>query len=313
MEREKKIRLLRMIGAAVLYVWAAAACWGAEKSESQVYLALERGVMSQTAAEIRAQTEDPIGCCFWGEEEEQTVSSPVTGRTAQAARVYLEGNAELLGAGALAWQDGCLIDEKTAQALFGTVSCGAQRLSWEGQSYPVLGTVPALRPTVVMTAREEDRMDRCVLALPAENGKILGEGFLLRFGLRGKVLDFFPLWALVRNCLLLAPGVILFSLCRRLGWDRKKPGRTALVFALGVCGAVLLWKGLVIPPELIPSRWSDFSFWSRMWEAQKENLRCILFTPLGGRQLQILLNMVKSMGGSILAALLVRKAHRPMQ
>ncbi len=293
--------LLCLLAAAALYVWALAACRGVMDSAELTYLALDSGAALETVEKIAFQEEEPVGCCFWGEEEKQTVSCPATGQSAAVTRVYLGGNAELLGAGQLFWQDGCLIDTKTARDLFGTGDCGGQQLFWNGQSIPVLGTVAALRPTLVMGAGREDTMNRCVLALPAENGKVLGEQFLMRFGLHGKVLDFFPLWALMRNLLLLTPAVLAIRLCGK----RK-------VLALVLVG-LLLWRGCVIPPEMIPSRWSDFSFWGSWWESQTENFRCMLFTPLGGRQLQILLNMVKSMGGSILAAFLVSGTVRRRQ
>lgn len=323
-----KKRLIRLIAAAAVYIWAAAACLGAWEGENTVYLALEEGAAPETVEEIFTQEEAAIGCCFWGETEGQSVSCPVTGRTAEVTRVYLGGNTGLLGAGALAWQDGCLLDAQTAQDLFGTDVCGGQELFWNGKSYPVLGTVSTLRPALIMNARQEDPMDRCVLALPAENGKLLGEQFLLRFGLRGKVLDFYPIWALARNLLLLAPMALLASLYGYVGagiarpqaedsghcepssamvWRSHKIFWKLLILALLL---LLLWKGTVIPPEMIPSRWSDFSFWGSWWESQTENFHCMLFTPLGGRQLQILLNMVKSMGGSILAAILAGRTAR---
>lgn len=301
MSMHGKTRLLCFLAAAALYAGAAAACQGAVNSANLTYLALDSGASLETVEKIAFQEEEPVGCCFWGEEEMQTVSCPATGQSAAVTRVYLGGNAELLGAGQLFWQDGCLIDTQTARDLFGTEGCGGQQLSCNGQTLPVLGTVTALRPTLVMGAGREDVMNRCVLALPAENGKVLGEQFLMRFGLRGKVLDFFSLWALMRNCLLLAPAVLVYRLCGR---------RKALALVLV---GLLLWRGTVIPPEMIPSRWSDFSFWGSWWESQTENFRCILFTPLGGRQLQILLNMVKSMGGSILAAFLASGVTRRRQ
>lgn len=293
--------LLCFLAAAALYAWAVAACWGAVSSAELTYLTLDSGVNLETAEKICSLEEDPVGCCFWGEEEKQTVTCPATGQSATVTRVYLGGNAQLLGAGTLSWQDGCLIDDRTARDLFGTESCGGQMLSWNGQNYPVLGTVAALQPTLVMGAGREDSMNRCVLALPAENGKTTGQQFLLRVGLEGRVLDFFPLWAMTRNCLLLAPAVLVFRLCGR----RK-------TLALVLIG-LLLWRGIVIPPEMVPSQWSDFSFWGNLWESQMENYRCMLFTPMGGRQLQILLNMVKSMGGSVLAAFLAGGAVRRRQ
>lgn len=285
-----------------------------------VHIVLERGVDTAAAEAIFFQEEadDPVGFCFWGEREGQTVSCLETRARAQVTLVSLSGNPELMGAGCLAWQKGCLIDEGTAQTLFGTTRCGGQILLRDGAAYRVLGTVHALRPTMMTMAESGDSMNRCVLALPAENGKTLGEQFLLRWGLAGTVMDFYPMLALTGNLLLLFPAILLLRVCCRLGKDWRKlslhgivSGNQLLllgkiVLALGLAAGTfwLLAKRLVIPPDMIPSRWSDFSFWGKWLEGQKVNFFRILFTPLGSEQLQMLLNMVKSMGASTASAIL---------
>lgn len=282
-----------------------------------VHIVLERGVDTAAAEAIFSQEEadDPVGFCFWGEREGQTVSCLETRARAQVTLVSLSGNPELMGAGCLAWQKGCLIDEGTAQTLFGTTRCGGQILLRDGAAYRVLGTVHALRPTMMTMAESGDSMNRCVLALPAENGKTLGEQFLLRWGLAGTVMDFYPMLALTGN-LLLFPAILLLRVCCRLGKDWRKLslggivdqlpllGRAVLALGLAVGTFWLLTKHLVIPPDMIPSRWSDFSFWGKWLEGQKVNFFRILFTPLGSEQLQMLLNMVKSMGASTASAIL---------
>lgn len=283
-----------------------------------VHIVLERGVDTAAAEAIYSQEEadDPVGFCFWGEREGQTVSCLETRARAQVTLVSLSGNPELMGAGCLAWQKGCLIDEGTAQTLFGTTRCGGQILLRDGAAYRVLGTVHALRPTMMTMAESGDSMNRCVLALPAENGKTLGEQFLLRWGLAGTVMDFYPMLALTGNLLLLFPAILLLRVCCRLGKDWRKLslggivdqlpllGRAVLALGLAVGTFWLLAKRLVIPPDMIPSRWSDFSFWGKWLNEQKRNFFQILFTPLGSGQLQMLLNMVKSMGASTASAIL---------
>lgn len=283
-----------------------------------VHIVLERGVDTAAAEAIFSQEEadDPVGFCFWGEREGQTVSCLETRARAQVTLVSLSGNPELMGAGCLAWQKGCLIDEGTAQTLFGTTLCGGQSLLRDGVACRVLGTVHALRPTMMTMAESGDSMNRCVLALPAENGKTLGEQFLLRWGLAGTVMDFYPMLALTGNLLLLFPAILLLRVCCRLGKDWRKLslggivdqlpllGRAVLALGLAAGTFWLLAKRLVIPPDMIPSRWSDFSFWGKWLEGQKVNFFRILFTPLGSGQLQMLLNMVKSMGASTASAIL---------
>lgn len=329
MGRKTGIRLWGLLAAATLYAFGIFFCGLAGETAELVQITLEQSVDAPAAEAVFAQEEKeevPTGFCFWGETGNQVVSCRETGASAQVTRILLSGNPELMGAGCLAWQDGCLVDEGTAQTLFGTVLCGGQLLVQDGISYRVLGTVSALRPTMVTMARAEDgnSLSRCVLAASAENGEMLGMQFLLRAGLRGTVVDFFPLWALTKDLLLLFPGILLLSVWGYLGRGWKKLslpgilsggqwrllGRTVLALILAACTLWLLGRRIVFPPSLIPSRWSDFSFWGNWWKGQKENLLQILYTPQGNRQLQMLLNMVKSMGNSTVAAMLALWAVR---
>lgn len=141
-------------------------------------------------------------------------------------------------------------------------------------------------------------------------------------------IHFYPLRALCRNLLLLFPGVLLVSLGLSLGEARKKLtleglryrkqlpllGKSLLGMAILLGSLWLLGKQVTVPGDMIPSRWSDFSFWGRWWESQKENFQRIFSTPLGSRWLQMQGNMVKSMvcstGAAILALLAVRRENR---
>lgn len=329
MDREKRIRLCKLLAAAVLYALAVSFCNLAREDAGLVHIVLEQSVDAAAAEAFFSQdaaADEAVTFCFWGENEQQWVSCRETGASAQVTQIFLSGNPELLGAGSLAWQKGCLIDEATAQALFGTVLCGGQSLIHNGAVCRVLGTVSALRPTMLTMAEAGDRnsLCRCVLAAPVETGKVRAEQFLLRCGLRGTVLDFYPLWALARNLLLLFPAVLLLAAWGLLGrgWRTlslpgivsgsqiRLLGKTVLALGLTIGTLWGLGRQLIIPPDMIPSRWSDFSFWGIWWKAQKENLLRILFTPLGNRQLQMLLNMVKSMGTSTAAAVLALWAVR---
>lgn len=321
MDRKKAVHLAALMAGSVLYAWAVFFCHLAGADADRVHITLEQSVNAAAAEEIfsrEAEAENPVGFCFWGEKSQQTVSCRETGAAKQVTLVFLSGNPELLGAGCLKWQEGCLIDEETARTLFGTTLCGGQMLLHNGIAYRVLGTVSALRPTMLTMADEGTSLDRCVLALPAKKGKTLGQQFLMRWGLRGTVLDFYPFLALTENLLLLFPGILLLAVCGHLGKDWRKLslhgivsgsqrlllGKTALALAMAVGTLWLLAKHLVIPPDGLPSQWSEFSFWGTLRAARKENALRILFTPLGSGQLQMLLNMVKSIGSSTAAAIL---------
>lgn len=295
-------KLAKILIAAAIYTLAVIFCGQVREEMRLTHVRLDRGVAGARVEEIarrEVEEDEPMAFCCWGEKSSQMVACRETGRSAQVTPVLLAGNPGLMGANCLAWQRGCLVDEGTARKLFGTVECGGQRLWYDGEEYPVLGTVDALRPTMLLMAEDGDSLDRLVLAVPPEKGAVAGQQFLYRWGLQGEILDFFPFWALARNLLLLFPGALLGKLCIFLGRKRR---------ALGVLGAVgslwILSQWLVIPSGFLPSRWSDFSFWGRLWDGEKENFLEILFTPMGNSQLQMLLNMVKS-GVTAAAAALI--------
>lgn len=329
MRRNCRLRILLLLISAAVYFCAVGFCDIAAKDASTARVVLDWAVNAQAVDQMlltERQADAPMGFCFWGAVERQTVSCPQTGKTVPLTAVFLSGNPELMESGILAWRAGCLVDEETAVTLFGTADCGEQILSYNGKTYPVLGTVSALRPTLITMAQTEDGycLDRCVLAVPMETAAAMGEQFLLRHQLQGRILNDYPAWALTNNLLLLFPGILLLSISRRLGsgWrklslsrilsGRQMPllGRTVLALGLTVLTVSLLGRQIMIPDEMIPSRWSDFSFWETLWTSQKQDLIETLFCAPGNGQLQMRLNMIKSMLSSITAALLALWAAR---
>lgn len=303
-----------LLAAAVLYLWAVSFCQLAKEDANLTYIVLSQSIDAAVAEEIFEQEtmlEDSIGFCFWGETVAQTVSCKETGGMAEVTQVLLSGNPEVLGAGILAWQDGCFVDEATAQKLFGTAECGRQPV-WQGEiPYWVFGTISTLQPTMLTVAAEKDGavLNRCALSVTAEQGEQIASQFLMRWGLQGEMIDFYPLWAAVHNFLLILPGTLLSAALvygirkfRALPFpDRVKLG----ILLLGEVGLLIFLCGqIIILPDMIPSRWSDFSFWGNWLEAQKENIQLVLLTPMGERHLQMMLDMVKSILSSTAAFLI---------
>ena len=56
----------------------------------------------------------------------------------------------------------------------------------------------------------------------------------------------------------------------------------------------LLAKNIWIPEDMIPTRWSDFSFWESWWQGEKENLLQIIRSPMGAAHLNLLFRMGKT-------------------
>ena len=306
-----------LLAATLLYLWAVCFCQSAKKDANLTYIVLSQSIDATAAEEIFEQEKnlsDSVGFCFWGEASAQTVSCRETGGIAEVTQVLLSGNPEVLGAGILAWQDGCFLDEVTAEKLFGTADCGEQTL-WQGEiPYRVFGTISTLQPTMLTVAAEKDGavLNRCVLSVTAEQGEQITSQFLMRWSLQGEMIGFYPLWAAVHNFLLILPGILLFAvLAYGIKNFRMQVRIKTAISLLAVVGLLIfLCTRIIILPDMIPSRWSDFSFWGNWLEAQKENIQLVLLTPMGERHLQLMLNMVKSILSSTAAFLIAAWTRR---
>lgn len=318
-----------LIAGVILFALSLIFCQRAEEGLSLTHILLSHPLNAAEISQItrqEAQEAAPLRFCFQGQGEDIAVSSPLTGVSRTVTPTYLAGNPELMNAAPLLWQEGCLIDEGTAQALFGTPHCGFQLLKVGNRTLPVLGTVPGSLPRILLLAQPQDGpvLNRLVLSLPQSQGAGQGEAFLLRHDLTGTLLAYDLPQSLMKNLLLLFPALLSAAFWRPLrkgyrtltlsgvlhGQQRTLLLRTALSFLLTLGTLWYFGRRLTIPAHMLPTRWSDFSFWGRWWKVQKENCLTIASTAPTAEQLQMTENMVKSIGTALAADLLALRAVR---
>ena len=307
-------KILQLFTLIILYSAAVFFCFSAKGYADKAYLLLEESIDPARAEEIFAQESalaEPIGFCFWGEADTVYLSCTATGGIAEAKQFLICGNPELLDAGVLAWQEGCFLDQKTAQNLFGTDNCNAQTILLGSRQYPVLGTLPAVQPTILRTTETADGavLNRCVLAASAENRNGMASQFMIRWGLQGSTIDFYAIWAVTFNMLLIPPTFLVLHFAvygiRRFRSNAFPCRMKNLLLLIALLGMLFgIWKQIIILPNMIPDRWSDFSFWGRWWNDQWKNFQMVLRTPMSEGHLQMMLDMVKSILSSTAAVLL---------
>ena len=308
---KKSMKIILFSLAVCLYVFGLLCLQKAEPQAKTIHILLREPISAGRAENIvreeASQEEGAVLFCFWNQGNQESVFCRETGKQETARVVTVCGNTELLGGRILNFQKGCLIDPNTARELFGTAQCGGQNLSQGEKTYLVFGTVETMEPTILRSVELQDTFNRIVLVGTRQEA----ENFLIKWGLQGEILNFFPFWALTADFGLLLPAVLLAALCVFFGGKRSRfPSRWRRIRVLLVAaiGLVMMAKFFVIPEELIPTRWSDFSFWSRWWRNQKNNFLTIVFTPLGNEQLQMIFSMIKSIVCSILSALVAAVA-----
>lgn len=267
------------------------------------------GKRGKEICETEAQSGQGAALCFWGEETGEMVLCKETGQVCRLRQIFTEGNTELLmvGTSLLSWQQGsCYLDQETAKELFGTGQAEGQ-IVWSGEkSYTVRGTFESADHFMLSSPSEkEEAFFACSLEF-ADSGN-LKEGaqqFLMRNGLTGSVAELTFLESLIRNLLLIFPTVLAV----RLVWICLEKKKKYYLLPAGTVAAMAFWllaAKLSLPADLIPTRWSDFSFWGTWWESEKQNLLLLLQSPMGAAHLEFLVGAVKTAVYGIGAVMLI--------
>lgn len=104
-----------------------------------------------------------------------------------------------------------------------------------------------------------------------------------QYNLSIKILDTELLRGLGGFCVLLFPATICFFFCVYLHHQykeqeviQKKAVTAGLALLMVILLTVLLKKWVQIPDDYIPTRWSDFSFWTELWEKKQEGARQLI-------------------------------------
>ncbi|WP_368233678.1 ABC transporter permease [Anaerotruncus rubiinfantis] len=217
---------------------------------------------------LEQRAENPAVLAAWSQLNGQRVQSPLTGRESKAAVLFFRGDSRqaLPVAQALsnADQTGCLIDRETARQLFGSENAVGNEIAYAQKNYMVRGVFGAPVGTMILRAPDSTVLTSLTIADGAQR-----QAFLTRHGLSPDLWISHKVYAYAAKFLCLTPVVLLAAwtlqgLLRTVRRQRDYPARWALLFFLSAAAVTLLMLGIfqVLPVEWIPSRWSDFSFWS---------------------------------------------------
>lgn len=172
---------------------------------------------------------------------------------------------------------GCLIDEDTAYGLFGTMDAMGNSVSYDGESYLVRGILHT-REAVCLIVRELEKMDYANLELTfaaESSGGQQAEELLRRYGISGSytLIDGYLISRGLSLAALLPAWLMGFCLLYEVGaalWRRRSiPVQAVSLFLLLLCiWPLISWMmefEVFFPQQLVPAKWSDFSFWSRRY------------------------------------------------
>lgn len=197
---------------------------------------------------------------------------------------------------------GCVIDTDTAYTLYGTENAVGNRLTYKNSNYYVRGVVSTNNPLLILSAGNAS------ITYPMlefvyhnkEQGQALTEEFLLRnnfpenytvidgyfYGRMYSMITSIPIWLFY---LFLSIWLLNYLWRKRQGikpdrliafTTKKQACQFILFYIIGLLillgfGAILMqFTGtpLYIPEKLIPSKFSDFEFWTRQYKAFRQQL-----------------------------------------
>lgn len=297
------------------------ACWGGSLMMSQKLSSLSgdasvrytdgAGISpAQVSRAIRYGKEDGNNSfpelTLWRESRDQALSDG-TFRTASADVLEIFGDGSrlmpvTLHSGSLPAKgdlQGCAVSEDVAQSLWGSSDVVGKILVYNDFSYTVRGVFKGSKNLVFVQggADEEKAYPALLLTFTGEKSNITEDTqhFLTRYGLSaGDILDMsLLLW--VSSFLSTLPAAVLIlwlilGLLREWYRLRHTPLLSLLFFILAAGIACLaVWAGnlMGLPQNLIPTQWSDFDYWGKLFQTMQSSLDTALRLPLTARDMQV--------------------------
>ncbi len=249
--------------------------------------------------------------CIWGQREGAILSNDNLSRDILANVIMMCGNPELLfedcrvpGREDL---EGCLIDQESAWQLFGSSNVVGKEITYNGKNYTIRKVIPGTEKIAAFQISrqaksknegeqadrfapletDECQLDRLTVNSPRDwTIQALQEAWSNQYGFFVELLDMELLRGLAGGCVLLFPITVclmfLCYLCHQYRNQEKMTGK------ITIAGLILILVGMAwfflknwvqIPDDYIPTKWSQFYFWTALWEQKLEQGRLLLKMP----------------------------------
>lgn len=286
-----RARILRLAGWALACLLLAGCLAAADRlalSWPAIGIRMETPASPDTcekAADLAAESGAQVS--FWAEES-ALLSTPRAEAETTAVRFWGDGSlvwpAEYLAGGAPAAVDrtGCAISASLAWQLYGSLDAVGQTLEWDETSYTVLGVLDSEEMVALFAGTDETRYTAAEFVPgPDSDAGEQARSFAASAGLWTDTMVYGP--SLAAGCRLLAwlplGGAAVVLALRGLALLRRRSrlaGQIACwVLAVGLAAALPLVLAQ-LPVWLVPSRWSDFAYWSQLGDTLAGQLRALL-------------------------------------
>lgn len=191
---------------------------------------------------------------------------------------------------------GCVIDTNTAFALYHTENAVGNTLSYQNKDYYVRGVVKTSSPLLIIPGEGDETVYTNLEFLYSNNkeqGETLAEAFLNQNGfMQEHVIIDGCFYGGILHSLLELPIWLFFLLLSLLAmkyiWRKRHELRPHIFILYSIIGILIIMgygmllyqltgNPIYIPEKLIPTKFSDFDFWSNQWQEIQGQLQLMQY------------------------------------
>ena len=263
------------------------------------------------------EAEPELAVVGWAEESLQSANNLDLGKIASDLDVLIiKGSSNLLVKGSNLFADdleGCLIDNDTSYKLFGSSNCVGREIVYNDRNLIVRGILKGSKANIMIQATEDSSQVLDGLTIDG-TGLTLNkiEDFKMKFGINEMAISGNIYYIIAKFIALIFPIItlvlILIKIITSLFKSRNKPVLVSLYILMAIASVFIFFKitniKISIPLDMIPNKWSDFDFWSKMGNEYKEKFEYVLYMKKYGVDIYNIENLLKSVLYSIFTIIL---------
>lgn len=309
----------------IILIFALIMCWGIslgyanniEIKDKIINFYFENDNYTVGLLESIGESKKELSFVGWREESLQSVTNPDLNRTANDLDLLLiNGSSNLLVKGSMLFKDdkeGCLIDEETSFKLFGSSNCLGRTIVYNEKSLIVRGILKGTKANMMLQLPEDSNLALKGLTIDGTGltiNKI--EEFKSQFGIQEMAINGGIYYIIAKTIAIIFPILalilILIKIIISIIKSRKKPILVVIYLFMIITSIFIVFKitniKISIPLDMIPNKWSDFDFWSKMWKQYSEKIQYVMYMKKSGIDIYNIENLLKSVLFSIFTIIL---------
>ena len=253
----------------------------------------------------------------WLEKSSQVVINPDLEKSADKLDILIiKGLSNLIIRGSMLFSDdleGCLIDEDTSYKLFGSSNCVGREIKYNDRKLIVRGILKGSKANMMVQAAKDSTEALYGLTIDGTDftlNKI--EDFKFKFGIEEMDISGSIYYKISKFIAMIFPIIaltlILIKIISYLIKSKNKPILCAIYVFMIFSVLFIFFKAtdikISIPLDMIPNKWSNFEFWSKMGKEYKEKFEYVMYMKKYGIDVYNIENLLKSVLYSIFTIIL---------